>query len=263
MPHTSTPIAPGANPFFLPGGSTGVVIIHGYGGSIGDYRSFGEHLHAQGHTVLGLRLAGHGQDLETLRQSTVADWRRSVDVAVEDIRRTCSTVVLVGSSFGGTLAIDYVERHPDRIAGLVAVNPVVRYTHARLQKVLLSILRFFTPYYPKLGLSAQQKAQYRQLGSSTAWPIDGLFATEQLVREDVWPRLSLVRLPILFLVNDKDPIVSSSSVDLLRQQLTQAPIERRSIPGKTHRPFRDPSATVFMASRVDDFIRGLATRTGM
>lgn len=259
MPQTSTPIAPGAQPFFLPAGPVGVFIIHGYGGSIGDYRNFAERLHAQGYSVSGIRLTGHGQDLHALAHSRPDDWRKSVDDGMVELQRRCSRIVIVGSSFGGTLALDYAERKPNAAAAIVAVNPVVKYKNALLQKIFLSVLQLFTPYYPKFGLSREQRKQYAQLGSSVAWPIRGLFATEALVRNEVWPRLGDIRIPVLLMANDRDPIVHSASTTMLQSQLRSTSVQRIHIPGKTHRPFRDVETTNFMADQVDRFIRHLAS----
>ena len=52
-------LLPGGEPFFLPGGSTGCLLIHGFTASPQEMRRLGEHLAGEGHTVLGLRLPGH------------------------------------------------------------------------------------------------------------------------------------------------------------------------------------------------------------
>lgn len=256
MPNQSTPIAPGAQPFFLPGNQTGVVIVHGYGGSIGDYRAFAEGLHKFGYSVSGLRLAGHGQRLEDLRHSHLVDWRDSIDRAVADLRSHCQQVVLIGASFGGTLVLDYLQRQPGTVAGVILVNPAITYRHGTFQRILLKFLRVFTPYYPKLGLTSKDKAKYHQLGSSTAWPIDGLFETYALIHDQIIPQLNLVTNAVLLLGNSQDPIVSFQSIQFLHQHLNHSKIV--TIPGRTHRPFRDPATTAFLVQAAQTFIESLA-----
>jgi carboxylesterase len=51
-------IVPDSEPFFLPGGTTGCLLLHGFTAMPGEMRQFGEHLAEKGFTVLGVRLAG-------------------------------------------------------------------------------------------------------------------------------------------------------------------------------------------------------------
>ena len=57
-------ITSGAEPFLLPGGSKGVLLIHGFTGSPSEMILLGNYLYRQGYTVLGVRLAGHGKTVE-------------------------------------------------------------------------------------------------------------------------------------------------------------------------------------------------------
>ena len=50
----------GGEPFFLQGGKHGVILTHGFTGTPAEMLLLGRYLHAQGYTVLGIRLAGHG-----------------------------------------------------------------------------------------------------------------------------------------------------------------------------------------------------------
>lgn len=259
MMNQSILIAPGAQPFFLSGGSTGILIIHGYGGSIGDYRSFADRLRADGYTVSGVRLAGHGRGLDELRRSSTKDWRQSVDQAMADLFPRTKNIIIVGASFGGILALDYVQRHPGRVAGIVTVNaPVIYRGGGRFQKFILRLLRLFIRDIPKRGLSPADRHWYAQLGSTLAWPINGILDTYQVIDHDVLPSLSSITAPVLLMANSDDPIVSKRSVDVLWRKLGSQHKQRLLIPGQTHRPFRDESAVMFMVDQVNRFIQGIA-----
>ena len=60
-------ILPGAEPFFMPGGKKGVLLIHGFTGLPAELLLMGQHLNKAGFTVLGVRLAGHGTDRKSTR----------------------------------------------------------------------------------------------------------------------------------------------------------------------------------------------------
>lgn len=96
---------PNADPFFLPGGSTGCLLIHGFSGSPAEMRGLGNYLTAQGHTVLGIRLAGHGGSPEALGAVYWRDWFASAEAGFNHLRQNCTTIVVVGFSFGGALAV--------------------------------------------------------------------------------------------------------------------------------------------------------------
>ncbi len=255
MPSSSIQIAPGAQPFFFPGDSTGILIIHGYGGSIGDYRDFGNQLHRFGYTVMGMRLAGHGQNLPILKQATIADWQQSVDEAIDHIRQQCQNIVIVGSSFGGVLALDAVRRKKT-IHGLVVVNTALSYRGGgAMQGFLLRLLRLFTPYYPKFGMSGAERRRGREVGSSPAWPINGILATAKFSRQNIIPVLPTIQIPVLIVSSSNDPIVGTENGSVLIANLGSTIKSTIVVPVATHRPFRDIAATAFLAEQTHAFIQ--------
>lgn len=247
-------IAPGARSFLLSGNDVGLVIIHGYGGSIGDYRQFAELLHGRGYTVVGLRLPGHGQGLTELAAASIDECRSAVADAIHEMRPRCTKVIIVGASFGGILALDAAAGQS--VDGIVTVNaPVVYRGGGVLQGLALRLLRLITPYYPKLGLTIADKERYAQLGSSTAWPINGILSTYAFIRRRVLPALPRLTAPVLLMSSAHDPVVSASSAKRLYEAIGSIDKSLVTIPGRTHRPFRDSELTKFMADTVADFIR--------
>ncbi|MBW2258692.1 MAG: esterase, partial [Deltaproteobacteria bacterium] len=67
---------PAPDPFLLPGGPVGVLLIHGFTGAPAEMRPIAEPLHAAGCTVSGPLLPGHGtrwQDMNRCRWQAWAD----------------------------------------------------------------------------------------------------------------------------------------------------------------------------------------------
>ena len=98
-------LLPGAEPFFLPGGEHGVLLVHGFTGSPSEMRLLGQYLQQQGYTVLGGRLAGHGTTPEDLARTTAEDWFHSVLDGYEILRGGCGRISVVGLSMGALLAM--------------------------------------------------------------------------------------------------------------------------------------------------------------
>lgn len=250
-------IMPLAQPFTLVGNDIGVVLIHGYGGSVGDYSAIAQHLHRAGFTVHGLRLAGHGQGQTALRKATVSDCQWSVAEAVTNMQKSCRHIFLLGSSFGGVLALDYGANHPN-VAGLILVNTALSYAGAGVfQGIILRLLRLFTPDYRKKGLSEQDRLDAQKVGSSEAWPINGILATAKFAQDEVLPNLANIKVPALIMHSQNDNIVGSENSIKLANLLGSTNKQTMAIQFGTHRPFRSPESVAFMAEKTQQFIRAV------
>lgn len=95
----------GAEPFFLPGGAEGVLLLHGFTGSPSEMKLYGAYLHRRGYTVLAIRLAGHGTSPEDLERATAADWFDSAVDGYELLRGSCRSIFVAGQSMGALLAL--------------------------------------------------------------------------------------------------------------------------------------------------------------
>jgi carboxylesterase len=132
-------ILPGADPFRFDGGPVGALLQHGFTGSPASMRPFGEWLAARGVAVIGPRLPGHGTRWEDLEGTTWRDWEAEAEAALADMAARCSTLVAVGLSMGGAMVLHLGAKHPDKLKGVVAVNPDVR----RPELLLAPLARLF------------------------------------------------------------------------------------------------------------------------
>lgn len=97
--------APQCQPFFLQGGSHGVLLIHGFTGSAAHMRLIGEELHAQGFTVQGINLPGHATTMMDMTNYTWQDWLSAAKEAYLALKETCQHVSVAGLSMGGVLTL--------------------------------------------------------------------------------------------------------------------------------------------------------------
>lgn len=114
---------PGAEPFRFPGGSDGVLMVHGFSGSPASLRPMGEWFAGQGISVVGVRLPGHGTSVEDFRVHPWPSWVAAVEEGLGELRGACETVVVLAQSFGAALAVHAAVDHPDRVNGLVLISP--------------------------------------------------------------------------------------------------------------------------------------------
>lgn len=108
------------DPFYFPGDSTGILLIHGYTGSPAEMRFLGERLAHQGWTVLGLCLSGHGASSPELGQTSWEDWVRDAEKGIKNLRASCIRVVGIGLSLGGLIALHMASR--GMLDGVIAMN---------------------------------------------------------------------------------------------------------------------------------------------
>jgi carboxylesterase len=109
----------------MTGGPIGVLMVHGFTGSPASMRPIGEWLAGHGLSVEGVRLPGHGTDVEDLRSRRWTEW---VDVAargLEALRARCRTVVVFAQSMGGSVALALTASRPHDVDGLALANPYV------------------------------------------------------------------------------------------------------------------------------------------
>jgi pimeloyl-ACP methyl ester carboxylesterase len=99
-----------------------IAMIHGLGGSRLNWMAVAPIL-AKDHRVLALDLIGHGRTPRAGRKATLANHRRLIDQFIETVAG--EPAVLVGNSTGGHLSILEAAARPEKVAGLILVDPAV------------------------------------------------------------------------------------------------------------------------------------------
>lgn len=110
---------------FHKGGRTGVLLIHGLGGTPVEVRFVAQGLARAGFTVMCCQLAGHCGTAEDLRRSSWRQWRESVEAAHDRLKQECDTVIAGGLSTGALLALDLAYHRPSEVHGLTLYSPSI------------------------------------------------------------------------------------------------------------------------------------------
>ncbi|MGE0022269.1 MAG: alpha/beta hydrolase [Hyphomicrobium sp.] len=106
-------------------GRVGVLLIHGLCGSPSEIRFVANGLTRDGHTVLCPPLAGHGGSEADLMATGWRDWYASAEKGLEELARTCDTVIVGGLSTGAVLGLMLAARHPDKVHAVALYSPTL------------------------------------------------------------------------------------------------------------------------------------------
>jgi carboxylesterase len=112
---------------FFPGNGIGVLLIHGLGGTPLELKSVARGLSAAGFTVSCCQLAGHCGSEDDLRATNWHDWFNSVEAALSELEKRCTTIIAGGLSMGAILALRLAAIHPSRVHGLTLFAPTLWY----------------------------------------------------------------------------------------------------------------------------------------
>jgi 2-hydroxy-6-oxonona-2,4-dienedioate hydrolase len=144
-----------------------VIFLHGIAASLHDWDSLLPAVAEAGYRTFAFDLPGHGEsekpedpdDYTTLRVEQAVDrWM--------DGLKDGPPYILIGHSFGGYLSLSYALRHPERVQGLLLIDPYYSLSQPS------SLLRWFLPR-PTLGIRALQLTPLPLIDRALGWdPVD-------------------------------------------------------------------------------------------
>jgi carboxylesterase len=105
------------------GGKTGVLLLHGLGGTPAEVRFVAMGLNKAGYTVHTPQLTGHGSDTDG--DTKWQDWYRSARAALVELRKECDTVIVGGLCMGAILGLHLAARQPDKVQGVALFSPTL------------------------------------------------------------------------------------------------------------------------------------------
>jgi carboxylesterase len=194
-------LEPGA--YAADGGAVGVLLVHGYTGSVVEMRPMAEYLAEKGLTVRCPLLPGHGTNPQELTRIRWQEWGDEVEAQFDHLNELCGTVFVGGLSLGSLLSLWLGSRHPE-IAGLIAMAPAIEFRN-RLAPLALG-LRHVLKYDPFRSLvdddlvdpeGIERNWCYDEL---PLWGVGEVFLLRRLVAK----ALPMIRQPLLVFQGRQD-----------------------------------------------------------
>ncbi len=213
-----------AEPFFLPGNKTGVLLVHGFTGTPREMRWMGESLNKQGLTCLGIRLNGHATDLEAMRRSRWTDWTASVEDGYHLLCGSVERVFLVGLSMGGALSLLMSAQFAQRLAGVVAISTPYQLPND-YPLWALRLYSMFVRNNPKSketpGTSWFDKEAFTAHISYPQNPMRSVVELKLLLNE-MQAMLPEIRKPVMLIHSKDDPYVLPENMERIYAGLVNA-----------------------------------------
>ena len=246
--------------FFDAGQGHPIVFIHGLGGNLTHWQFVAPEL-AKHHRVIGLDLPGFG---ETRRPSRPYTYDLMADAVFDLLKqRGVEKFTVVGHSFGGAVATLMTLREPERVTGLVVVNPagfnrfprwmqegsrVALHPVVTMPGLLLSV-KFILSQVCRgegPGVDAFARSSTRLKGgwkfltdlTHAAWSLRRDIVSRHFLEE-----LGQLTLPVHMVWGDDDRLLDSSQGSEIARGLPAGRITR--LPGVGHMPiFERPDAVI-------------------
>ncbi len=201
-----------------------------------------------------------------------------------DLRRLCDVLglvrpVVLGSSFGGHVALTYAGLFPGHPGGIILANTTGgRSDYQRSVEVfrrlggdeaaaiaerdfaepteesLAQFRRVCRPLYSSKPGDAEELRQ-RQARSIQTTDVNRHYFRDEASRFDPWSMLGMIKSPVLILAGEDDPVSPLAIAEDLHSRLPADTTRLLRLPGARHTIFRDRPDIAFPA--VEDFIRSI------
>ncbi|MBI9103041.1 MAG: alpha/beta fold hydrolase [Spirochaetales bacterium] len=209
-----------------------VMIIHGYTGYPGPFYEMGELLHSVGYTINLVRLPGHGTNRRDYKKTSWRDWLNHARNVYMDLEVGHDSVLIIGHSMGGVLALILASRfNPEKVCLLapgMSVPNRLFYMTPFLKFILPSISGEWVP-------EEGDDEDRRHLGCEY-WSIRitrqvaGVYKLMRIARRG----LGLVDSPLLLMLSELDETISSPKVEAIIAGGVKSPIEKVILKNSPH-----------------------------
>lgn len=239
-------------PYYYSGSQIGCLLIHGFTSTPAEMRVIGEALAQAGFTTNGILLAGHGTKPEDLLHITYQDWIHSAQQGINQLKKECRTIVVIGHSMGGLLALQMAARN--KIDGLVTIAAALLPTNRKAR--LAWLFKYFQTYtsLPSKELPAEQQ-QY--LLHYPYFPVASVAELQKLAihTRGILPQITT---DALIIQAEDDQTVRPKSAQIIVEKISSKNKECLWLAEGTHSVPVIPPINIQIANRIIDFIHQLA-----
>ena len=229
-----------------------ILILHGWGSCAKNWSQVKELLENQGCKVYVPNLPGFGEALPPTKPWTISDYAEWLSDFCEE--NGLSQVFLLGHSFGGSIAVKFSVKYPEKVRKLILVDSAgIR--KKRLKKEIQKTVAHFLNKFSFLPLyDLMRKIAYRTLFCHSDYLLtDGVMKQTYLnvIKEDISEVFSQIAVPTLLVWGEKDGITPLRHAYFMKEKIPGAKLE--IIPNVKHNPHFE--APEILAEKILNFLK--------
>jgi carboxylesterase len=140
-----------------------------------------------------------------------ADWSRDAENALNELRKRCSKIVVIGLSMGGALTLWLASRHAD-LSGIVCINPATKSSASKLAGARLAV-KTGKKSLPAIGSDISDPAV-----KESSYDATPLAAAVSLFAEGLKPlskKYGSIKVPMLLFTATNDHVVNPKESEFL------------------------------------------------
>jgi len=200
-----------------------ILILHGWGSSSEKWREVGKFLSRNNFQVIAPDLPGFGKSPVPPKAWDIDDYVEWVKNFIA--QQKLESFFLLGHSFGGSLAIKFVLKYPEKVQKLILVAPACIRKKTLKKQILAKISKIFgffsfLPFY-----SLVRKMFYKFIvGKSDYLYFNGVMRESYLkiINQDLSDKLSLLKVPTTIIWGKKDDVVPLKDAYLINKKMANS-----------------------------------------
>lgn len=224
-----------------------IIFVHGLGDHIGRYAEFVKYFIGRNFGMCLYDQRGHGRSGgRRVHCRSFSDYLRDLSMMIERVHESYPNVplYLIGHSFGGQVAINFVARYSKGLRGVVAlspnIEPLIKIPNWK-KKLADKISRFLpaTKFHTEINAANfshdENVVESAKKDPFMSWHVTARLGTELLKNLEQLPRMAFqVKVPILFMHGSDDRICSSEATRKFYHSILTQNKDLKIYPGLYH-----------------------------
>lgn len=218
----------------------GCLIIHGFGGNVGEIEPLRIHLEESDFQVVCPELKGHTNQRKDLWKVNYEDWIVSAHVGLEQLYKQCDKVIVIGFSMGGLIAANLVKNYPN-IAMITLCTPIY---HWDIKRVVLNL------FY---DIKARELTNFKRYVKASGIPLRALLNFKCLLLKTK-PLFKELSCPVFIAQSMLDDTVQHRSAEFIYDNIQSKIKEKKYYSNSGHLICQGPDREELFVD-IEKFIR--------
>ncbi|NTU98387.1 alpha/beta fold hydrolase [Candidatus Falkowbacteria bacterium] len=244
--------------YFKGGSSKAVLILHGFAANIEQTDTLFNYFVRKGYTVFRPVMPGHSGNIEDLKEYGPNDWLSAARSSLEILSEESQEVYMIGTSFGGSLALHLASEEDSKVKALVALEMPLFFNLKiwLLLNTIQPILQLLGREYISKGGPLYRKNSVPRQGAFAFIPVRPAGQIRKFIRQHSYRDLKKLKKPFFLLQADKSDMLNNKrAINLVSKLLPDRQLRVMRVPIDNHDlNLLDDEGKMIMLEKIHDFI---------